>query len=259
MLTGAQPENRETHGEIEMLRPHRRPSEASQRAAVTDLPAPRPTPQFALLLSVPRPHPRPVLPVSGSAEQVDLVAAVRILPGRSALFGRQGSICGDPAIKGEKLPPVASRVTGCGVDDPVRVTSVAGVTLHQSAIVDCATARALNEWVGGALKPAFGRKEVVGLRIAGSYACRPRNNVRGAPISEHGRGKAVDIAAIEFADGSAVSVAQDWRDGAGRPMKAAYHAACGTFGTTLGPDSDSYHRDHMHFDTARQRGGTYCH
>ena len=32
----------------------------------------------------------------------------------------------------------------------------------------------------------------------------------------------------------------------------------GIFGTTLGPGSDGYHEDHMHFDTAHQRGGAYC-
>ena len=33
----------------------------------------------------------------------------------------------------------------------------------------------------------------------------------------------------------------------------------GIFGTTLGPDGDRYHKNHMHFDTADQRNGPYCH
>jgi hypothetical protein len=53
-------------------------------------------------------------------------------------------------------------------------------------------------------------------------------------------------------------VAEDWRRSAGKPMKKAYRAACGTFGTTLGPESDRHHRDHLHFDIADQRGGAYC-
>jgi hypothetical protein len=109
-----------------------------------------------------------------------------------------------------------------------------------------------------ALKPAFGRKDVVGLQVAASYACRPRNNVKGAPISEHGRGKAIDISAILLEGGRSVSVLEDWRGASGKPMVKAYRAACGTFGTTLGPDSDRYHRNHMHFDTASQRNGPYC-
>jgi hypothetical protein len=149
-------------------------------------------------------------------------------------------------------------VRGCGIDNPVRVTSVSGVALNQSAIVNCQTARALKDWVATGLKPAFGRKEVAGLRIAASYSCRPRNNIKGAKISEHGRGNAIDIAAIILANGKTVSVAQDWRRSAGRPLKKAYRAACGTFGTTLGPDADRHHRDHLHFDMAAQRNGAYC-
>jgi hypothetical protein len=174
------------------------------------------------------------------------------------VVGRKGAVCGDPDIQGEVLAPITSRVRGCGIENPVRVTSVAGVTLSQSAIVNCQTARALKDWVATGLKPAFGRKEVAGLRIAASYSCRPRNNIKGAKISEHGRGNAVDIAAIILANGKTVSVAEDWRRSAGRPMKKAYRAACGTFGTTLGPDADRHHRDHLHFDMAAQRNGAYC-
>jgi hypothetical protein len=183
---------------------------------------------------------------------------VRVLPGKSAIFGRKGSVCGVNAIKGEKLAPITSRVRGCGIENPVEITSVDGVELRRSAILDCPTAIALHEWVSGSLKPAFGRKDVVALQIAGSYTCRTRNNIKGAPISEHGRGKAIDISAIVLEDGSSVTVSRDWRKSSGKPMKAAYRSACGTFGTTLGPDSDRHHQNHMHFDTARQRGGAYC-
>ena len=205
-----------------------------------------------------RPAPRPALPPEIAPEAVEPVAAVRVLPGKSAVVGRKGSVCGVNGIKGETLAPITSRVRGCGITDPVRITSVDGVALSTPATVDCDTARALNDWVRGALKPAFGSKEVVRLQVAASYACRPRNNVKGAKISEHGRGKAIDIAAIVLANGSSVSVAEDWRNRAGKPMVKAYHGACGTFGTTLSPDADRYHRDHMHFDTASQRGGPYC-
>ena len=246
------------------LRPRLRPQSGStQPALVARVAQIAPTVALARtagLLSAPRPQPRPALPARGTLapERIETVAAVRILPGKSAVIGRRGSVCGDPAIKGEALAPITSRVRGCGIEDPVRVTSVDGVTLNQAAILNCDTARALKDWVATSLKPAFGRKEVASLRIAGSYSCRTRNNVRGAPISEHGRGKAVDIAAITLANGTSISVANDWRRAAGKPMKKAYRAACGTFGTTLGPDADRYHRDHMHFDTARQRGGAYC-
>jgi len=37
-----------------------------------------------------------------------------------------------------------------------------------------------------------------------------------------------------------------------------HRAACGPFGTVLGPNADRFHQDHFHFDTARHRSGPYC-
>jgi hypothetical protein len=254
--------------DVIVLRPRARPvTEASVLPALTESPqSAAAEPKIAdvavssVLSSVPRPEPRPALAIAKAqpVEKVETVAAIRILPGKNAVFGKKGSVCGVPGIKGEKLAPITSRVKGCGVDEPVRITSVDGVRLSTPATLNCDTALALNDWVKTGLKPAFGRKDVVELTVAASYACRPRNNVKGAPISEHGRGKAIDISAIILSNGKSVSVLDDWRDSAGKPMKAAYRAACGVFGTTIGPDGDRYHRNHMHFDTARQRGGAYC-
>ncbi len=256
-------------GPLSSPRPRERPvvrisgaSEPPQPVRQAD-PVPSSAPVVLALLSVPRPEPRPRLSAGGAAdpqmpERVQTVAAVRILPGKSAITGKKGSVCGDPSIRGETLAPITSRVRGCGIKEPVRITSVDGVALSQPAVINCDTARALKTWVRKGLKPAFGRKDVVGLRIAASYACRPRNNIRGAKISEHGRGNAIDIAAIILADGKDIVVAEDWRRSAGKPMRKAHKAACGPFSTTLGPESDRHHRDHLHFDIARQRGGAYC-
>lgn len=41
-------------------------------------------------------------------------------------------------------------------------------------------------------------------------------------------------------------------------LRRMYKGACGIFGTTLGPDSDRFHQDHFHFDTAQYRSGSYC-
>ena len=182
------------------------------------------------------------------------MAAVKSKPGRSTTASKKGSVCGDPAIKGEVMAPIVASVKGCGVAEPVRVTSVSGVRLSQSATIDCTTARALKDWVDNGLQPAFGRTEVVELRVAAHYICRSRNNVKGAKISEHGRGKAIDIAGVVLENGQTVTVL----GGYDKTMRKAYKAACGVFGTTLGPGSDGYHEDHMHFDTASHRSGPYC-
>ncbi len=202
-----------------------------------------------------RPKPRPEA----------ILASAPVQPergGLGTLFGSRkpkkpsptdGFVCGDPDIKGDELAPIGSKVKGCGIDEPVRVTSIDGIRLRGSATIDCTTATALKTWIEKGMRPAFTR-EVVELQIAGSYVCRPRNNVRGNKISEHGRGKAVDISAFVFADGSEWTVKNDYN----RQIRKAHKAACGIFGTTLGPGSDGYHEDHLHFDTAGYRNGPYC-
>lgn len=195
-------------------------------------------------LSSPRPMPRP-------KDAVKNAAKTKVAAPKQSL---KGAVCGDPDIRGEVMPPIGSKTKGCGVIAPVKVTSIAGVGFSQPATIDCTTAKALKKWMIKGMQPAFGNRQVVKLHIYGSYACRPRNNQRGAKISEHGRGKAVDIAGFIFADGKEWTVRRDYN----KTIRRAQKAACGPFGTTLGPGSDGYHEDHLHFDTARYRGGSYC-
>jgi hypothetical protein len=172
-----------------------------------------------------------------------------------------GGICGNRAIQGRKIAPVPGRLAGCGVPDPVQVVSVGGVRLSQGSTMTCETAQSLYDWVEKGLKPAVGRTGggVEGLRVVAHYSCRTRNNRTGAKISEHGKGKAIDIAAVQLKDGTALSVLKDWNTRRkGKILKQAHKAACGPFGTVLGPNSDRFHRDHFHFDTARYRSGPYC-
>lgn len=167
---------------------------------------------------------------------------------------QRGSVCGDPDIRGEVLAPIGSPGKGCGIAEPVKVTSIADVGFSQPATIDCTTAKALKKWMAKGMRPAFGKRKVAKLHIYGSYACRGRNNVKGAKMSEHGRGKAVDIAGFIFTDGMEWSISQHYN----KSIRKAQKAACGIFGTTLGPGSDGYHEDHLHFDTAKQRGGAHC-
>ena len=233
-----------------LIRPRKRPTafviDAAQIAAA-------PAPETAVLVpSSPRPRPRP----DGLAAQVEQASAAQPEPEttRKSKDSRKGSVCGDPAIRGQELPPVTSRTKGCGIAEPVRVTAIDGIPFSQPATIDCDTAIALKRWMREGMRPAFGNREVVQLHIFGSYMCRSRNNVRGAKISEHGRGKAVDIAGFIFSDGKEWTVARDYN----KQIRRAQKAACGIFGTTLGPGSDGYHEDHLHFDTAERRGSAYC-
>lgn len=213
-----------------------------------------------------RPSPRPALSARNTAEAAPKVAEVVQVaavtpprPGASGIFGKKGSVCGDRSIRGQTIPPIAAQVKGCGVAEPVRVTSIAGVKLSQAADIDCTTATALKRWVEEGLQPQYKRNPVVQLQVAAHYICRPRNNIKGARISEHGRGRAIDISGFVLSDGSLVTVAGHYRGKAreSQAMRAAHKAACGIFNTTLGPGSDGHHEDHLHLDTARGRG-PYC-
>ncbi len=177
----------------------------------------------------------------------------------SASQGR--AICGRRAIRGERLAPIPARLPGCGVGRPVRVSSVGGVALSTPAIMDCPTARALNDWVKQGVKPTIRRLGggIASLQVIAGYSCRTRNNRPGAKISEHGKGHAIDIAAFNLKNGLSLSVLDDWRSKArGTLLHRLHRSACGIFGTVLGPDSDRFHRNHFHLDTARYRGGAYC-
>lgn len=174
---------------------------------------------------------------------------------------RRGAVCGDIDIQGEAVGFVPGRIKGCGLKDAVKVRSVSGIGLTQHSVMDCTTAKALKTWVNKSVKPAFKSKGggVARLRVAAHYACRTRNNKKGAKISEHGRGRAIDISGFYMKDGSLVTVLKGWNaKSTSRPLRKVHKGACGPFGTVLGPEADRYHRDHFHFDTARYRSGTYC-
>lgn len=240
------------------IRPMPRPA-AEAPAAPTEAPATVQSPVSDGRTTILRPRPRP----QGLGGAVDAAAsAPEAMPEDPPTKGKQkaqaastdGSVCGDPEIKGEVLAPIRAKVKGCGLDNPVRVTRVAGIRLNQAATLNCETAAALKTWINRGLRPAMGKREVVELRIAASYVCRSRNNQKGGKISEHGRGRAVDVAGFVFADGTHWSVVSDYT----RQVRKAHKAACGIFGTTLGPGSDGYHEDHLHFDSASYRSGPYC-
>jgi hypothetical protein len=97
------------------------------------------------------------------------------------------------------------------------------------------------------------------LRVAAHYACRTRNNQPGARISEHGKGRAIDISGLRLRDGTLITVRNGWNGAeTGKILRRMHQGACGPFGTVLGPESDRFHLDHFHFDTARYRSGPFC-
>lgn len=93
----------------------------------------------------------------------------------------KGAVCGDLAIQGSRVGLVPGRISGCGVENAVKIRSVSGIRLSTAAVMDCTTAKALNTWVRQSAVPALagqggGLRE---LKVAAHYACRTRNNRKG--------------------------------------------------------------------------------
>ncbi|MEO6300382.1 MAG: extensin family protein [Paracoccaceae bacterium] len=224
---------------------------------LTTSPIPPPRPQISgepvAHLTV-RPKARPIglsaAPVLAEIPMV-LTAAPPSKVQRPAMIG---AVCNNPKIKGLALKPITSRIKGCGIKAPVQVSSVAGVSLNPAALINCDEAQALASWVVKGAQPAFGNS-IVRMNVADSYSCRPRNNVRGAKVSEHGAGNAIDISGFVTNTGKTYTVAANYNS----MVKAAQKAGCGVFHTILGPGSDGYHENHLHFDVAPYRGHPYCH
>lgn len=238
-------------------------------------PAAAPVDGGAALSAAMRPQLRPLSP-QDAALRMAFVALPPQGPGQSlrpalrpdtvveqALFKRRlrrkGAVCGDIDIQGDEAGAVTGHLSGCGSKNAVRVKSVSGVALSTPSLMECDTAKALNNWVKKGVKPAFKREgDVVSLRVAAHYSCRTRNNRPGAKLSEHGRARAIDISGFTLDSGETVSVLNGWKDGTlQKRLKKAWKAACGPFKTVLGPAADRYHQDHFHLDTAKRRS-TYC-
>jgi hypothetical protein len=169
----------------------------------------------------------------------------------------RGALCGIRGIEGEVIAAIRGS-GGCGVAEPVRVTSVAGVRLSTAATVNCETAAALFEWVQDVAQPQLNNR-LARIETMGSYDCRPRNNQAGARLSEHGKGRAIDIGGFVLSSGERITVLRDWGSRAwGETLRAMHRNACGIFGTVLGPNANRAHANHFHFDTAAYRSGAYC-
>ena len=173
----------------------------------------------------------------------------------------------DPRSFADAVPiPDFQEGNGCGITQGYRVMSLANIAFSEPAQITCSEANSLNTWVASSLQPAareiYGQ-QVVAFKVAASYACRARNNVRGAKLSEHGHGNAIDIASFTLANGREIVVLTGYYGNAQdqRFLRTVRAQACGIFHTVLGPGSDAFHHDHIHLDmqALRHNGGVYCH
>ena len=161
------------------------------------------------------------------------------------------------------LPAIASTPEGCGIEAPVELSAIIlsptrRVTIEPPATINCALADAVADWVRQDLAPAFIATGPVLAALAetSGYACRSRNHLAGARISEHARGNALDVGALRTSDGTRIAVTGGDAD----RLVLLKTTACARFATVLGPGSDGFHEHHMHVDLEPRRNGSkICH
>ena len=149
---------------------------------------------------------------------------------------------------------------GCSALGAVQLLEI-GTPVTNLGAMTCPLARQFARWVRLDVQPAAERwldAPVARVESFGTYACRSVNAQPGARLSEHGYANAVDVGAFVLAGGRRVTVAAGWNgdDRRVREFLRAIHAAgCRRFSIGLGPDSDAFHYNHLHFDMGR---GPYC-
>jgi hypothetical protein len=159
-------------------------------------------------------------------------------------------------IVGEMVPPLSEGA--CGLQSPLTVSALVvngrQIPLSGNPVTNCAMATTLADWAEevDAYAGAVLDTRIESLSTGPGYQCRLRNGADTGFVSEHALGNAVDIMAITMADGSTISVLEDWNSRPAVPaaklLGFAHSAACGRFTTVLGPEANADHEDHFHFD-----------
>jgi hypothetical protein len=167
--------------------------------------------------------------------------------------------CAERLAKIARYEPLPSRTgpNGCGASDLVRLDSIkmpdrTNVALNPAPQIRCSMAEQVAEWIREDVGPAAVELGAPLLSISDNdaYDCRSRNNIKGAQLSEHGRGNALDITAIRLRNGGVFNLTDQMVT---KPFRDRIRAAaCGRFMTVLGPGSDAYHASHVHLDMAER-------
>ncbi|WP_442755059.1 extensin family protein [Methylocystis sp. JAN1] len=166
---------------------------------------------------------------------------------------------------------LANEVEGpgiCGLTRPFKVAALqsGAVAFNSTATLDCPMVAELESWVADTVQPAaqarFGQR-VVRIDSMGSYACRGMNNQRGAQLSEHSFGNALDIGGFVLEDGRQITLVRDWWRGdeqARAFLMDVHRGSCEHFSTVLSPGSNAFHYNHIHVDLAQhgRSGRSIC-
>ena len=154
--------------------------------------------------------------------------------------------------------PSFSTAEGCGMADGVKVAT-GGVDLNRPAALSCDLALAFASFEYEFIQPLavrYLRQPVTRVWHAGTYHCRDiRGKAKG--LSEHAKGRAIDLTGFDLADGTVINIGRDWRAPGPKAefLRALVKRACERFDVVLTPDHDREHHDHLHLDLS---GKKFC-
>ena len=189
----------------------------------------------------------------------------RKLAGLTHDFPRCRALLRKAGVRYTVLPPVRAGV--CGYADGIRFD--AGGSRRSAYMPDdvgmaCPVAAGLSMWEWNVVQPAARRllgSPVVAIEHYGSYNCR---HIAGASSwSQHATADAIDVAGFRLANGQRITVTANWKGNGpeARFLHEARNGACKLFATTLSPDYNAAHWNHLHLDQAARGefGWRACH
>ncbi len=183
-------------------------------------------------------------------------------------FAAAERVCATLFASGKVVARASEPVSGpgdCGMAAPIELSAVIlsptrKVEFKPAVSINCPLGDAVADWIRDDLAPVFAKvgRSLTTLASTSGYACRGRNRVVGAKLSEHGKGNAMDIGIFASSDGPPTSVKD--RGLAALVLTEVKRTACARFATVLGPGSDGFHEEHMHVDLeVRRNGSKFCH
>ncbi|HEY9011089.1 MAG TPA: extensin family protein [Devosia sp.] len=229
------------------------------------LPKPRPAEAVEPAMPLPRTDPRKSLPgtraktaapAAEPAEHIDPeVDGPPAAPEPPRIYQSMCPAVIAGQVEAEMRPPISDGQ--CQAQSPLAVTGVLVngrmVPLSGEVVTSCGMATALPGWVAEIDRYLFARENtrIAELVVGTSYMCRNVNNAEDGNLSFHSFAEAVDVVGFRLDDGRMVSVEGGWSDALsseGRLLRFAHDAACARFSTTLGPEANALHKDHLHLD-----------
>ena len=148
----------------------------------------------------------------------------------------------------------------CGIQQRVLITKL-GDTLIGPIETQCHIAVRLALWERDVVQPislARFKEPTTEILTQGSYNCRTvrsENPAQADVASEHATANAVDVKGVRLESGRELLLETSWTRS---PEEYSFFVdlrdgGCNLFRATLGPDYNSLHADHFHFDAGRYR------